>query len=43
MDKIKQVQYLTARGLEWREDMSNNEPKYKRNLVRLRLIPLLQV
>lgn len=34
--------YMTTRGLEWREDESNESRKYKRNTVRLDLIPLME-
>ncbi|KAL3781404.1 hypothetical protein HJC23_001607 [Cyclotella cryptica] len=39
--KAEIVDYLTAQGLEWREDESNSQDKYKRNKVRNQLIPLL--
>ena len=35
------LSYLHAIGQEWKEDPSNAEHKYKRNSVRLRLLPLL--
>ena len=35
-------QYLQERGLEWREDSSNQLRKYKRNEVRLDVIPALE-
>lgn len=35
------VDYLMTNNLEWREDESNAENKYKRNKVRNQLIPLL--
>lgn len=34
--------YLIARNLTWREDASNQSRKYKRNKVRLDLVPLLE-
>ena len=34
-------EYLTSLGQPWKEDASNLEPKYKRNRVRLELLPLL--
>lgn len=34
--------YLTAQGLRWHEDASNQMRKYKRNKVRLDLIPLME-
>ncbi|MDX9972513.1 MAG: tRNA lysidine(34) synthetase TilS [FCB group bacterium] len=34
--------YLSARGLAWREDGSNRDPKYLRNRVRHELLPLLE-
>ena len=33
--------YLERRGLGWREDPSNAVPRYRRNKVRLQLIPLM--
>lgn len=35
-------QYLQSRRLPWLEDASNAEDKYKRNKVRLRLVPLME-
>jgi tRNA(Ile)-lysidine synthase len=35
-------EYLVALGQPWMEDASNSEPKYKRNRVRLQLMPLLE-
>jgi tRNA(Ile)-lysidine synthase len=34
--------YLGERGIEWREDSSNAQPKYLRNRVRRELLPLLE-
>lgn len=34
--------YLTRRGLEWRVDSSNESREYKRNQVRLDLLPLME-
>jgi len=34
-------QYLTSRSLPWREDASNQTTVYKRNAIRLDLIPLM--
>lgn len=34
--------YLTRRGLEWRVDSSNESRVYKRNQVRLDLLPLME-
>lgn len=34
--------YLTSRGLDWREDESNQSRQYKRNKIRLDLIPLME-
>ena len=36
------VSYLNAIGQAWMEDASNQVPKYKRNKVRLQLVPLLE-
>ena len=40
--KANLVEYLQENGLEWREDASNQSPKYMRNRVRNDLVPLLQ-
>ena len=40
--KAELVAYLHAIGQEWMEDSSNAVPRYKRNKVRLELIPLLE-
>lgn len=34
--------YVTARQLSWREDSSNENTKYQRNLIRQEVIPLLK-
>lgn len=34
-------QHLAARGLQWREDSSNADPRWRRNRVRAELLPLL--
>jgi tRNA(Ile)-lysidine synthase len=31
--------YLRLRGLEWREDKSNNDPTFLRNFIRNELLP----
>jgi tRNA(Ile)-lysidine synthase len=36
------VSYLQSRGLQWREDKSNTDCTYTRNLIRHRLLPTLQ-
>lgn len=41
LSKQEIEQYLTLRGLEWREDSSNQSRDYKRNRVRLDLLPLM--
>jgi tRNA(Ile)-lysidine synthase len=33
--------YLTYRGFDWRDDASNLTHKYKRNRVRLELMPVM--
>ena len=40
--KRELVDFMRERGLEWREDVSNSERAYTRNIVRLDLVPLLQ-
>ncbi|KAJ1423907.1 hypothetical protein B484DRAFT_451739, partial [Ochromonadaceae sp. CCMP2298] len=39
--KSQLQQYLTCRDLPWREDASNQSREYKRNAVRLDLLPLM--
>lgn len=39
--KSQIIEYLTSNSLEWREDDSNSSSKYKRNMVRNELMPLL--
>lgn len=39
--KKQLIDYLIAKQYEWREDKSNLDNKYKRNAIRLDLIPLL--
>ncbi len=34
--------YVVRRGLTWREDLSNREPRYLRNRIRKELLPLLE-
>lgn len=41
ISKAQAVHYLETRGLQWREDPSNQSRVYKRNRVRLDLVPLL--
>lgn len=41
LSKQQIEEYLTRRGLEWREDASNQSRAYKRNKVRLDLLPLM--
>ena len=36
------LDYAKANGIEWREDVSNQENKYKRNLMRNEIIPLME-
>lgn len=35
------LRYLKARGLAWREDASNADPRFTRNVVRAQILPLL--
>jgi tRNA(Ile)-lysidine synthase len=41
LDRGEICAYLRERGITWREDSSNNDERYLRNRVRLRLVPLL--
>lgn len=42
LSKEDLVTYLTQRNLEWKEDLSNQSRMYKRNKVRLDLIPIME-
>ena len=35
------INYLTAKGIQWREDSTNTDEKFLRNRIRRRLVPLL--
>ena len=41
LSKQQLVDYMRCRALPWREDASNLSRKYKRNAVRLDLLPLM--
>jgi tRNA(Ile)-lysidine synthase len=41
LSKAQLLQYMHCRDLPWREDASNLSRKYKRNQVRLDLLPLM--
>lgn len=36
------INYANSNNIEWREDISNEDDKYKRNLLRNKIIPLLE-
>lgn len=36
------ISYVTARGLNWREDQSNQDDHYQRNLIRNQVLPWLK-
>jgi tRNA(Ile)-lysidine synthase len=40
--KVEILQYARTRGLDWREDSSNRQDNYQRNLIRHQVIPWLQ-
>ncbi len=40
--KVEILQYARLRGLDWREDSSNYQDNYQRNLIRHQVIPWLQ-
>jgi tRNA(Ile)-lysidine synthase len=42
LTKDSLAQYLETKGVQWLEDASNAQDKYRRNKVRLRLLPLMQ-
>lgn len=42
LSKSDLVDFLSRSGLRWMEDPSNAEREYKRNRVRLDLVPLLE-
>ncbi len=39
--KVKLIEYANAHELSWREDQSNADSKYRRNLLRNRILPFL--
>lgn len=41
VSKLQLQEYMKAGNFEWREDSSNLERKYKRNIVRLDLLPIM--
>jgi tRNA(Ile)-lysidine synthase len=40
--RVQTAAYCVARGLEWREDASNDSPAYARNRIRNELLPVLR-
>ncbi len=42
VDRTDVLEYLRSRGIEWREDSSNSDPRYDRNRIRHTLLPLLR-
>ena len=40
--KISLKEYMIKNNFEWREDSSNTERKYKRNVVRLDVLPVME-
>lgn len=42
LKKEEIIEYATVQKLKWKEDKSNNSNKYKRNLIRNKVIPLLK-
>ena len=36
------LEILRVRGISWREDSTNNDDKYTRNYIRLKLLPLIE-
>jgi tRNA(Ile)-lysidine synthase len=41
-NKVEILQYAQLKGLQWREDSSNDQDKYQRNLIRHQVVPWLQ-
>jgi tRNA(Ile)-lysidine synthase len=41
MERAQVVEYLTVRGIAWREDSSNQSPDFARNRIRHELLPRL--
>ena len=41
VSKVELIDHLRGRNLKWCEDTSNQKAVYKRNRVRLQLVPLL--
>ena len=42
IEKESLISYMNLRNFEWSEDLSNHERKYKRNNIRLDLIPIME-
>ncbi|MEO0080509.1 MAG: tRNA lysidine(34) synthetase TilS [candidate division WOR-3 bacterium] len=42
LERNEILSHLRARGIEWVEDESNKDPRFRRNLVRQELVPLLK-
>ncbi|MBP9728447.1 MAG: tRNA lysidine(34) synthetase TilS [Candidatus Moranbacteria bacterium] len=42
MSRVEVLQYLKERGIAFREDQSNSDPRFLRNQIRHTLIPLLE-
>ncbi len=41
-DRAQVLEFLAVQGIDWREDSTNSDPRFRRNLVRHTLLPLLQ-
>lgn len=42
LPKHKLIEYAESKGLEWREDSTNNDLRYRRNYIRHQLLPAIQ-
>ncbi len=43
LSKLEINNYLISNNITWREDLSNNDIKYKRNFIRHNLMPIIKV
>lgn len=42
LTRAEVLDYLRAHGLDWREDASNRDPRFARNWVRAKVLPMLE-
>lgn len=42
IERRQVIEYLRGRGLSWVEDETNQDPRFRRNLIRLQVVPALR-